>query len=301
MKRTMTFFAASMFLGGSMLVGCGPESNNTTSGGTPSGPIALENLSNSLAKSYCSLAFSCCSSTEQTKLFEGLSPAPKTEAECVTTFEAFYDMLVIDNIKAGVDAGRLKYDGALAGSCLSQVAGDCSTLSDEGVQPADTACDKVFVGLVADGGDCAQGNECATAGAFCDKAQGAMMGKCLAPAKEGESCDMVSCADGLVCDFGAMASTCIKPLADGQMCTSDYVCVNENCDTASGKCAPKKAIGEACSGFTQCKDAYCDFQTSVCTAKKDDGAACMSFDECKSDDCGQDMKCGSAGPTCTGM
>lgn len=300
MKRTLASLALTLFVAGSMLVGCGDDTTNTTTGGANT-PIALDNLSKELAESYCELAFSCCSSMEQMTLFKDLPSVPTNVAECTTSFASLYDMYILNGIKAGVEAGRLKYDGVLAGSCFSQVAGDCSALSGEGVQPTDPACDKVFVGLVADGGDCAQSNECSTAGAYCAKAQGAMMGKCEAPAKEGESCDVAFCADGLVCDFGAMAPTCIKPVADGQMCSGDFVCVSGNCDTATGMCAPKKAIGESCSGFSQCKDAYCDFQTSLCTAKKDDGAACMAFDECKSYECNQDMKCGSSGPLCTGM
>lgn len=304
MKRTMTFFAASMVLGGSMLVGCGDDTNNTTSGGTPAAPIALENLSQELAQSYCELAFSCCTAMEQTELFKDFPMPPKTAEECTTTFKDLYDTLVLGDAKASVDAGRVKYDGALAASCLAKVDGQCSALGDEGISQTDEACNAVFVGLVPDGGECTSSQDCAGTDSYCPIPQGAMTGKCEAPAKEGEPCPNFNCAAGLVCDFGAMNSVCIKPLADGQMCTSDFSCVSEYCDSAGGTCAQKKPVGSDCASPQACKDSYCDFQTSKCTALKADGEACMFFDECQSRDCDQmTMKCvpESPAPECNGM
>jgi len=303
MKRTLASLALTLFVGGSMLVGCGDDTNNTTSGGTPVTPIALENLSQELASSYCELAFSCCTAMEQTVLFEDLSMPPKTVEECKVAFKDLYDTFVLADTKASVDAGRVKYDGALAASCLAKVDGQCSSLTDGGAA-GDAECSAIFVGLVADGGECSSSQDCATKDSICSIPQGAMLGKCEAPAKEGEPCPNFNCVEGLVCDFGAMNSTCIKPVADGQMCTSDFSCISEYCDTAAGTCAQPKPVGSDCSSPQACKDSYCDFQTSKCTALKADGEACMFFDECKSGDCDQaTMKCAAVSPPpqCNGM
>jgi hypothetical protein len=303
MKRTLASLALTLFVGGSMLVGCGPDTKNTSSGNPPSGPIALENLSQALAQSYCELAFSCCTAMEQAVIFEDLNMVPKTAEECTASSKEFYDSLVLADIKASVDAGRVKYDGALAATCLDKIEGQCNSLATGGVG-GDAECNAVFVGLVADGGDCVDSQDCATKDSFCTKAQGAMMGKCEAPAKEGESCATTFCADGLVCDFGAMTQTCIKPIADGQMCTSDFSCISEYCDSATGTCSQPKPVGSDCSSPQACKDSYCDFQTSKCTALKADGEACMFFDECQSGDCDQDtMMCTpvTPAPQCDGI
>jgi hypothetical protein len=302
MKRMMAFFTATMVVGGSMLVGCGTDTEKTTSGGTPVTPIAFENLSTELSKNYCALAFSCCTPMEQTELFGSFPMPPKTEEECVTTFKEFYDMFVTTGLKAGLDAGRLKYDGALAASCLAKVDGECSALGSSGLTAVDPTCDTVFSGLVADGGECAQDNECATKGSFCAIPQGMMLGKCQPLPKEGEVCPSYQCADGLVCGSVNMVDTCIKPVADGQACSGSLECVSEYCDFMTSKCAQKKAIGDACGISYECKDSYCDSQTMKCTALKADGAACMFSDECESFDCDMAAKtCGSGAPQCDGM
>lgn len=299
MKRMMAFLFASMVVGGSTLIGCSDDTSNNTSGDPPT-PLALEDLAPTMADTFCELAFSCCTAMEQAQVFEGFPTLPKTAAECVPSIKAQFEMFILAGLKEGVDAGRLKYDATLAGSCVGKIEGQCSALLQDG--PFDGGgCEKVFVGLVANGGDCAQGNECASADSTCVIAQGEKLGKCQAIPKEGEACPGFVCADGFVCGSVNMMDVCVKPKADGEACSSSIECVSEYCDFTGGKCGQKKALGDACTTSYECKDAYCEAQMKVCTKLKAPGETCASFDECQNFECTDAMKCAAAPPACDGM
>lgn len=283
-----------------MLVGCGDDTNTNSTGGSNATPIALEDLSKKMSGLYCDLAFSCCTAMEQSLYFNNLPTIPKTVAECSPAIQAQLDMFIFAGLKDAVNAGRLKYDGALAGTCFGQVEVQCAVLSQNGPL-SDPQCDKVFVGLVADGGDCGQDNECAVAGSYCPIPQGAMLGKCAALPKEGEACAFFRCADGLGCDTVNGMNVCVKPGPDGQACASTDACISKYCDFTAMKCAQPKAIGDTCVGSYECKDGYCDSQSKKCVALKAGGEACTSFDECESFDCDVDMKCAPGMPACDGI
>lgn len=300
MKRTIAFLLASVVVGGSILVGCGDDTNTNSTGGAGADPIPLENLSTAMGNLYCDLAFSCCTTMEHSQLFDGLPSVPKTEAECATAFKAQLDMYVYKSLVDAVNAGRLKYDAALAGTCFGKVTKECTFLS--GDSPIDDGeCDKVFVGLVPDGGDCGGDNECAVADSHCPMPQGATLGKCAVLPKESEACPDFRCADGLGCDSVNGMQVCVKPGPDGQACSSGLACTSEYCDFTTMKCAQRKAIGEACSSSYDCKDSYCDNASTKCTALKAAGEACAGGDECASSDCGLDMKCVAHEPICDGI
>ncbi|HMY15464.1 MAG TPA: hypothetical protein PKA58_04000 [Polyangium sp.] len=300
MKRTIAFLLASTVVGGSVLAGCGDDTNTNSTGGAGASPIPLEELSSKFSALYCEMAFSCCTTMEQGQLFDGLASIPKTEAECNTVFKAQLDTYIYKSLTDAVNAGRLKYDAALAGTCFGKVTKECTLLS--GNSPLnDAECDKVFVGLVADGGDCGGENECAVAGSYCPIPQGAMMGKCTVLPKEGEACPDFRCVDGLGCDTVNGMQVCVKPAADGQPCSSSLACTSEYCDFTTMKCSQKKAIGGDCFSSYDCKDSYCDNASKKCTALKAAGETCVGGDECASSDCGLDMKCAADIPICDGI
>lgn len=91
--------------------------------------------------------------------------------------------------------------------------------------------------------------------------------KCVPPFDEGEVCSGTECADGLTCKDG----TCQKgpPNDVGGTCGVPEHCAEGlYCDTAAGKCAPRKSDGEPCSeglnSFYECK--------GICA-----GGTCASF------------------------
>lgn len=298
MKRIIAFLVASTFCVGSMLVGCSTDPAKTT---TPPTPIELKDVSTSMATLFCDLAFSCCTPMEQIAFFQNFPSVPKTATECKPMIQSQFDTYVVAGLQSAVDAGRLKFDGAAAQSCFDQIKDQCSVLAQDGPFQG-AGCATVFIGLVADGGECAQSNECATAGSFCAVPQGLMLGKCQPLAKEGEPCPNYQCATGLACGFVNMMNVCVKPLPDGQMCKGSAECASNFCDFNTSTCGQKKALGAACIGSYECKDGYCETQMKVCTALKADGQACMSFDECQSLDCTMGINtCALSRPTCDGM
>lgn len=296
MKHTLAFLLVSAFCGASLVVGCSDDTKSTD----PPAEIALNDLGKTMAGVFCDLTFRCCTAMEQTEVFKDFGIMPTTVEECTPAVQGTLDAYIFDALKDGVNAGRLKYDAIAANSCFGTAKDECSTITQSSpLQGA--ACDKVFVGLVATGGDCASSNECATPDSICLITQVDALGKCQLAPKEGEACPDFQCAEGLNCAFINNMGMCVKPLPDGSTCTSTGQCVSQYCDSMTGTCAPKKAIGEACSFSYECKDAYCDSQTKLCGALKAGGAACAADDECESFDCAVDMKCASTGPACAGM
>jgi hypothetical protein len=301
MKRIIAFLVAATFVGGSMLTGCSDDTTNNSSGNPPPAALELSDLSPAVANLFCGLAFSCCTPMEQTQMFKDFPSMPKTAEECEPVIKTQFDMLVFAGLKEGVDAGRLKFDGVAAKTCLGQSEGQCATFI-QGGPFGGMGCETVFVGLVANGGDCAQDNECATAESTCVIPQNAMLGKCQPLPKEGEACPSYQCATGLACGKVNMMDVCIKPGADGQMCSGSQECISEYCDFTTNICGQPKALGEACVISYDCKDGYCETQAKVCTALKAEGQACMSSDECQNHDCPMaTMTCGAGAPKCDGI
>ncbi|HVK63836.1 MAG TPA: hypothetical protein VM694_05165 [Polyangium sp.] len=254
MKHFVTSLLALALAGAGSLIGCSDDSNNTTGGGNNGGAVALDDLGTKTAELYCSLIYSCCTMAEQAQLFEEVNPKPTNDAECVQTFATFFDGFVLGEQKKAVAAGRLGYDGELVAKCIPKLKGVCSAFEDD-LFENDAECSKIFVGKVADGGDCANDDECAGANSVCVGDSGDNeFGKCQPRGAVGAACDFED------------------------DCTTGY------CDYFTNACGELKAIGEACTG-SDCKDSYCNSTTSVCTAKKADGAACSSFEECTSDEC----------------
>lgn len=306
MKYTLISTLSLGLLVSAVSAGCGDDTDtNPTGGNNGTTEVSLDKLGTETGKFFCGLAFQCCDMTELPQLLGEIGVMAGTEAECATKAGQIYDMDVLADIKASVMAGRQSYDSKKAAACFEVIQGQCSAIQGDPFEE-DPNCNSVFVGLVAVGGECTMGDDCAGADTHCAGATDTVPGKCQVLPKEGEACPDFDCAEGLACSPGSMSNTCVKPntKADGQMCGSDIECVSTYCSFTSGTCMAQKPLGMPCTDAfsNECKDSYCDGMTNTCTAKKADGQACMSYNECQSDDCDfMTMACAPVqGPVCDG-
>ncbi|MDC0747567.1 hypothetical protein [Polyangium mundeleinium] len=285
MKHFVTSLIALCLAGAGSLIGCGDDSNNTTGGGDGGGGgnggnggggggdvvIPIDDVGTATAELYCGLVYSCCTMAEQDKALDGITPKPQNEAECAQVFKGMYDMLVLPRLKKAVGAGRMEYDQHLAASCLAKLDGSCTAIKGD-LFESDPECQSVFLGKVADGGDCGGDDECAGDDSVCIGDTDTELGKCQPRG-----------AAGAACEF-------------------DEDCTTEYCDFQASMCAAQKALGEACTGFSECTDSYCDSMTNMCTAKIADGQPCTSFEECESNNCDMATStCTTPAPICDGM
>jgi len=216
--------------------------------------------------------------------------------------------------------GRLAYDPEAAAECLA--AGRAAACPAPAF--ADPSCDRVFVGLVPQGGacagafDCAGDGEClepvcdagccsgtcgpappadpplAPVGATCrthfdcvETAYCEVDGRCHElPRNAGDHC-LFGCWYGdLYCDAGS--ETCRLHAATGEPCGADRRC-NPNHDFCDGTCRPRPGAGEPCDGDTR----FCVPGTRClegrCAPRGTVGDACAVDDDC---DVGCDVAAG---------
>lgn len=283
MTRFVLSLAVAVTSVGIGLLGCGPDTSSsgastssgssTSSGGyTPPPSIPVENMSLEFSKAVCSKFFRCCNMAELTEFLSKFTPQPTTEAECVTALTPAAEKEPFGYLADRIMAGAVAYDATKAGACFGAIAADCSEFTD-GWYNQTPACQGVYTGKIADGGDCTAGIECAGAGAVCNGTLQSGTGKCGPLPKENEACPDFECAAGLACFSDAMGQICKKPLADGQMCASS----------------------------AECTSGFCDSTAMTCAQKKPDGSACMSYEECVSNECDLMNKCAPpAPPLCDG-
>lgn len=235
---------------------------------------------------------------------------------------------------AALKAGRASFDAAKAAACIASLDSSCTFFKGLTL-PA--ACEAMFSGLVDNSFQCSGDAECksgycklndandsacpgacaaaAAAGAACSSDSACQSplwcidGKCAAAkfAKDGESCEELPCADGLLCMEGAADFVCSAPIVVGQPCTvGDYLCAKGSyCKAADaesdGVCTAEVANGKACdrdAWYDGASDSPCG-QGSVCVPLADDateyackpfaavGGACTSTDQCQ----GYDQAC----------
>lgn len=184
------------------------------------------------------------------------------------------DSLFIDEgagapFAAAQAAGTVGYDSGAAGHCLDVAAAfsPCDLdFTGSFFRDLGEACDAVFVGKVAVGGECFYSEECVGDG-FCEQPQcpdACCAGTCVAgdppppPAQVGQAClDFDECVTSAFCDIDQA--------------------------TNQGTCQPRIAVGQACQSFVSCvAGAYCniDFTTGagVCTTPASEGQGCNPDD-----------------------
>lgn len=204
-------------------------------------PVAYADLPAELADALCSYAYRCCDATELADQFGGFDPPVTDEASCRVAMTEFYQGLIGGD--PAVASGRIRYDAAVAGTCVAAVRGaTCGTSN----QVFRDRCDAVFVGAVGAGGACADNDECAAG--LCDQTAGAAEGTCVTPPTAGMACVDEACAASAYCEFQPATSQdlCVAKRADGELCTAGRECVNGYCDDA-GRCGPRP-VAMTCDG-----------------------------------------------------
>lgn len=197
------------------------------------------------------------------------------------------------DLVAAVDRGTVGYDGDRAAECLSGMT-DAGCSFADAAPPA--ACDEVFTGLVADGGDCWIDGECASG--HCTPASGCTDACCpgscritLPPATPipiGEDCSLGICVDEAYCPRDQVPPLCTaRAAADGSCtdpngCQSGLYCAIDP-DSGTGTCRTPPQEGEACDpAAAVCArlDDYCDPLTSTCRVKEPVGGDCAGGRRC---------------------
>jgi hypothetical protein len=184
---------------------------------------------------------------------------------------------------AGVDAGRVAYDGFKGAQCVAKVTTqDCETVVDI------PACDSMFTGLVPLNGSCIDRGDCA-GDAFCRTPVGVCGGHCVPRIAVGMSAtDDDECVEGAhpydgtcltdvphggACGFldgGTDQRSCAGPDACRDFTLADGGIVSRCAVGAltGGPCADLDAGINGCSFF-----AFCD-SANTCRARLDRDAGC---------------------------
>ncbi len=239
-------------------------------------PIELAAYRAELEAAACELAVRC-----------ELSPDAST---CRAT--RFADRATLQ-LLADVGFGVVSYDAAAGRACVEAVRAAPCLDTAQATSDLAAACAGVFQGTLSSGEGCFVGAEC-TSG-YCDRADckpdTCCAGAC-APnpgrAAEGEPCDMLACADDLVClpDATTNLLTCVATLGNGAPCSLDLACGDEQaCDPGQGTCYQLSPAGGACNpalaGRTcLASDEACG-DDGRCGPKPDVGEACGKQGACK--------------------
>ncbi len=287
---------------------CGSANSGTTSTSGSSSVPTADAFFAAFADQACTAMPSCTLVDSTLKL--------RTKEGCL----ALFGSQLFTKAKEYIADGTIKYDPAAGAACLAATKTDCAGLMKMGDVPV---CRKALAGTLADGKTCSESAQCQSdfcatkdytcstgvckarvaAGAACAPQDQCLeglrcvAGKCAsdAPAKLGESCTDLSCADGAYCDFAA-SGKCVAQKPAGADCSGSDECAAPNfCNgDKAGKCAPLPPEGQPCKwtdGPKACANGLVCVATSALasgTCKKPTamGAACTSSTECGGIDVG---------------
>lgn len=224
------------------------------------------------------------------------------DAALTAACEASVGAVLGDDVQRGIAAGRLRYDGDLARSCIDGIRG-APCLRDGLPDSVQADCLAATGGTVAAGATCTGLFECAaglcvpeSAGA-CPSACPAVLGRGAACAlHQGPECDVrqsLSCIQGQCRPFGRDADSCDTDLD----CDSEHVC-------ASGRCAPLLPEGGECEGDAACQVGLACI-AERCVRRSGEGASCATtVDEVDAAfrfaQCAEGLLCRGAGLTLAG-
>jgi hypothetical protein len=244
------------------------------------------------------------------RLLNCCTPGDMTSADYQFTYailKAFGD-LIAQVVQTGATDGRLTYDAAAAGNCLSQLmtifAGvPCGASTNVGQMML--TCSRVTTGHQMVGQGCASDADCAD-GLTCvgyivgDPTKGlpGSDGACRMPPAAGAACGAGRTDAGvsLSLDFGSSSSL----FGTHPQCVTGYYCQDSKCVVqaqAGGQCVEDKqcvtgltchlqvcgmagpaAAGAACKGTSDCMSGlYCNTMTGKCTTKETAGQPCVGF------------------------
>ena len=273
-----------------MTIGCGAdaEDNDAEDNDEPSTLTAAEahaELTVFTARYFCKAAFTCPEwGYPLSALLVGLFG---NQAAC----EAGWAELggdERDEFLAAIAADRIRFDGDLARACLDATGavleGVCSGAS---LDDLTEVCEGIFVGLVAEGGNCALSDAC-EGEARCDTANSdECYGQCTI---DPNAC--VGCTRDQYCDTDAEPSSCVDrkpsgaPCDHSGQCVDRTLCMNGVCGapfanllSAGAECIPGASDGGICEPGLICMAAEEDFQW-VCGAARVRGDACTTTFDC---------------------
>ncbi len=263
-----------LFVGGAMAACSG-----STDGSAGSSPIPLDDIARVVSEAFCGDIAPCC----QTAGF------PYDRAQCEALIRSTYDQQLVPLARAG----KLGYDPAAAGTCVSRAR---EALAKCAV-PEVPECEAMFAGTVPHGGACSDSAECATApkgDAYCDESDGA--GTCVSTprGKAGDACGATCTESGNTtsCSGSGGGEPTTGPVADCY--TNDgLVCGSER------KCQAQSPAGGTCTESAECSGrAYCEGGT--CGPPHAEGGDCSYRDEecatglyCREGTCAAELASGS--------
>src|SRR5262245_49010285 len=172
---------------------------------------------------------------------------------------------------AGLQAGRIQYDGRQAHACFDAVAARSCEKNTASYELTPAACLKMFRGSLHAGAPCADSAECISQSCIKPSCQQACCaGTCRgddppALAKIGQSCAFINCDQGGFCDA---TQTCVPAKHSGEACDPDAVLPCGDglaCLFSSKRCGPLPGLGERCND-DGCRDLYahCSPTTQTC-------------------------------------
>lgn len=186
---------------------------------------------------------------------------------------------------AGIKAGRIKYDGALARQCFDSIGSRSCDETTASYRGTSEACLAVFQGTLHSGAVCANGAECISGNCeipACNMA--CCTGTCQGDdpprlAKIGESCAINLCEAEADCDSTSMMCVALKSL--GETCPVGLSCADGlACLVSSQTCGPLPGPGEPCTDGCRDLGLHCSATTRMCVKDGLLGDPCSSHEDC---------------------
>ncbi len=229
-----------------------------------------------------------------------------TQAAC----ESFYGSInYCESARAALKDGRVRFDAALAASCVALRAGSSCAVPTEPTTELD--CSRVFDGQMANGQSCLEDSDCAS-GSYCtsypttcggtcqprkpvgsiaerpnecEKRLGFYGGRCVTLVPPGGACSPIApeistqpCALWSTCD----GTQCRPFRAIGQTCSTPYECLYGEC--RDGTCGAYVGLNGACrpgNGLRCAADLTC--LSEKCVPLGGGGEACVYWSDCQRD------------------
>lgn len=259
--------------------GAGGDGGGRKDGGGDGGGVALQNLGERLTTTYCG-AWVACGQFPDEETCRALTPTDLGELE------------------AGVNAGRIRYDGVAAAACVDMATGGgglCIVSEPQGL--GTKACDDTFTGTVAAGGGCFNNDECASRDCDrtgCNDGITCCEGKCRAfmlVATGGDCSQGERCAAGNYCESApntpiatckALVTTAGQPCNVHEACAPGLWC-RFGAVGATPICTPLPGRGQDCdvAGLPcNSRGDVCDGATHKCVERRAVGATCTQIPDC---------------------
>ncbi|MCE9579370.1 MAG: hypothetical protein K8W52_39975 [Deltaproteobacteria bacterium] len=214
----------------------------------------------------------------------------------------------LGSMKAGVEAGKIRYDAALAAECLDLITSSSCSLAHASID--ETPCERMFQGTIADAGACQYSEECVSGAcvrpscaedACCaGTCAPSFTGTVPAPGAIGATCagsGTSACVAGAFCAVAADGSAqCVALRPAGATCGSSEECaLGLWCAGSPATCQVPPRRGDACGDHGCDHYDWCDAATDTCRAPLLSGDACDPEDDHCADAA---LRCGPTSHVC---